>query len=387
MRRRNSGTMACVIGVVAVALAVSGCSSNGTAKSNSGSTSASESTGVAEAKSAVDAASGDLPYVQVGTPQNVAKLRGKKVWIIEPTLTIPLVKYLTDNVSKVLSTYGVTLTVVDGKGDVSEYNRSIETAITAKADLILLSVDSSTVAGSVEDAKKAGIPVVTILSGYPGEPIKTDGVTADVSWDYRIPGKLLADWFVSDSGGKGDAVVLTSNEVPSSVILQDSFKAEMARVCPSTCTYSFQDTAISQWQSRIPTLTQTAIQKDPKLGYILPVFDGMATSVLPSVDQAGADSRIKVASFNGTPAVMQFLQDKSSPMVMDISNPNSWLNYAVIDTVFRVLNGNDASLDYKIPFRVFTKNNVTGLNLTSEDDKAWFGFDYLPDFQKLWLVQ
>ena len=43
------------------------------------------------------------------------------------------------------------------------------------------------------------------------------GVTRSVTFDFRTPGRLIADWFVADSGGKGNAIVYTSNDNPSAV--------------------------------------------------------------------------------------------------------------------------------------------------------------------------
>lgn len=341
---------------------------------------------VAEAAAAVQSASGPLQYVPVAKDLDVAPANGKDVWVIVPTLAIPLMSYLVDTSKPMLDDYGVDLHVVDGNGDVNQYNKGVQSAIAAGADVILLCVDAKLVAASVADAKDANIPVVAGFDGYPGMPVETDGVVADVGWDYRMPGTLLADWFVADSQGMGHALLLTSNDYVASVLIQKAFESEVDRLCPDTCEVTAQDSTVSQWQSRLQTLTQTSLQRDPAVNYVVTPFDAMTSFVLPGINQAGADDRVKVGSFNASPAVMQQLQDPGSPMAVDVGNSNEWAVGAVVDTLLRVMTGNTETVDYKIPFRIFDRRNTAGMDLRTENE-SWFGDQYLPYFRKVWINQ
>ncbi len=343
--------------------------------------------GVAEAEAIVAKASEAPTFAP---PAGVAKydfaaLKGKKVAIINLVKAVPILTQWEDEMTKAFAGSGITLTSVDGKFDPNEWGRGIEQAIAAKADAIfLLGVPPTAVAPQIAEAKKAGIPVLASLQGYAGKSVATVAdLTADVGFDYRVPGKLMGAWFVADSKGKGNALIMSSDDNSSSPDVWGAMQDEIKRLCPD-CKVKREDSTVPQWGDG--TLQQRAkalVQEDPTITHILAVYDGMTLAIEPGLVEAGVADKIRVAGFNGTPAVMANVQ-KGTAVKMDVGNPNMWFSAGAVDAILSVLSGKKAIEDPGVPFRIFTPENLTGVDTSKEDPKNWYGIDPLGGYRAAW---
>jgi ribose transport system substrate-binding protein len=343
--------------------------------------------GVAEAEAIVAKASEAptfAPPAGVGA-YDFAALKGKKVAIINLVKAVPILTQWEDEMTKAFEGSGVELTSVDGKFDPNEWGRGIEQAIAAKADAIfLLGVPPTAVAPQIAEAKKAGIPVLASLQGYAGKSVAAVAdLTADVGFDYRVPGKLMGAWFVADSKGKGNALIMSSDDNSSSPDVWGAMQDEIKRLCPD-CKVKREDSTVPQWSDG--TLQQRAkalVQEDPTITHILAVYDGMTLAIEPGLVEAGVADKIRVAGFNGTPAVMANVQ-KGTAVKMDVGNPNMWFSAGAVDALFSVLSGKKAIEDPGVPFRIFTPENLTGVDTSKEDPKNWYGIDPLGGYRTAW---
>ncbi len=343
--------------------------------------------GLAEAESIVAAASAAPTFTApagVGT-YDFAALKGKKVAIINLVKAVPILTQWEAEMTSAFEKSGVELTSVDGKFDPNEWGRGIEQAIAAKADLIfLLGVPPNAVAPQIAEAKKAGIPVLASLQGYAGKSLATvPDLTADVGFDYRVPGKLMGAWFVADSKGKGNALIMSSDDNASSPDVWGAMEAEIKRLCPD-CKVKREDSTVPQWSDgTLQQRTKALVQEDPTITHILAVYDGMTLAIEPGLVEANVADKIRVAGFNGTPAVMANVQ-KGTAVKMDIGNPNMWFSAGAVDAVFSVLTGKKAIEDAGVPFRIFTQENLTGVDTSKEDPQNWYGIDPLGEYRKAW---
>ena len=343
--------------------------------------------GVAEAEAAVAAASAAPTFAApagVGTI-DFAALKGKKVAIINLVKAVPILTQWEDEMTKALDGSGIELTSVDGKFDPNEWGRGIEQAISAKADLIfLLGVPPTAVAPQIAEAKKAGIPVLASLQGYAGKSLTAVAdLTADVGFDYRIPGVLMAQWFVADSKGAGSALIMSSDDNSSSPDVWGAMEAEIKRLCPD-CKVKREDSTVPQWSDgTLQQRTKALVQEDPSITHILAVYDGMTLAIEPGLVEAGVADKIRVAGFNGTPAVMANVQ-KGTAVKMDVGNPNMWFSAGAADAILSVLSGKKAIEDAGVPFRIFTQENLAGVDTSKEDPTNWYGIDPLKEYRTLW---
>lgn len=343
--------------------------------------------GVEEAKAIVAEASKAPTFAApagVGAVDKAA-LKGKKVHIINLVAAVPILTQWEAEMTAAFEGSGVELTSFDGKFDPNEWARGVEAAIAAKADVIfLLGVPPTAVAPQIADAKKAGIPVLASLQGYAGKSkAAVADLTADIGFDYRVPGKLMGAWFVADSNGKGNALIMSSDDNSSSPDVWGAMEAEIKRLCPD-CKTKREDSTVPQWgDGTLQQRTKALVQEDPTITHILAVYDGMTLAIEPGLVEAGVADKIRVAGFNGTPAVMANVQ-KGTAVKMDVGNPNMWFSAGAVDAVYSVLTGKAPIEDAGVPFRIFTPDNLKGVDTSKEDPTNWYGIDPLGGYRKAW---
>lgn len=345
--------------------------------------------GVAEAEALVAAASEPVTFaVPDGVGEvDLAGLEGKKVAIVSLVQAVPIVLQWEEEMNAAFEGSGLEVTSFDGKFDPNEWGRGVEQAIADQADLIfLLGIPPIAVAPQIADADAAGIPVIASLQGTPGKTLSdVPELTADVGFDYRIPGEMIAQWFVADSGGTGNALILSSDDNTASPDVWGAMEAEIERLCPD-CTFTREDSTVPEWSDgTLQARTRSLMQADPTITHILAVFDAMTLAVEPALVELGVEETVRVAGFNGTPAVMANVQ-AGTAVKMDVGNPNMWFSAGAVDAVYSVLLGEEPIEDAGVPFRIFTEENMGDIDTSVEDSLDWYGIDPLAEYRALWGI-
>jgi ribose transport system substrate-binding protein len=119
----------------------------------------------------------------------------------------------------------------------------------------------------------------------------------------------------------------------------------------------------------------------------MPMYDAMVQFVRPAVSLAGADDRIKIATFNGTPAILGMI-GPDSPVKMDVGENPAQLGYAAIDQAMRLFTGVGPieSGDEKVKLRIFDESNVA----EAGDPPALgvgYGDEWKSGYLKLWGLE
>jgi ribose transport system substrate-binding protein len=96
---------------------------------------------------------------------------------------------------------GWSMTILDGKGDPTVWAKDMDQAINSGANVIILgAVDGDLIKPQLAKAKAKGIIVVsTSNASAPGE----QGFVLDTMVNMVTVGKMLADWMIVQTGGKG----------------------------------------------------------------------------------------------------------------------------------------------------------------------------------------
>ena len=316
------------------------------------------------------------PYV----PLHYKSLAGDKVLYISANDSIPVLHYWSTTVKALLmKVAGIDMTIVDANSNIATASSGFDQAIAMGAKVILLqALPMSLFTAKIAAAHAAGIKVINLNGGVPGQLSGTD---ATVSFDYPKVGRLIGDWFVSAS--KGKALLVTSNDVPASVGQGQGTISEVKALCP-TCNVKVADVQIPQWASGIPTLFQSTINTDPTRNYILPLYDGQAMPGLTAIRTLNKGSKVNVGSFNATEGIVELLKDPKSGLKLDIGGDNKWYAYAVTDQVMRVLDGMTPVKNYFVGLRVFTSANASKLIVGTNQDRWFQDLGYVKQFTALW---
>jgi ABC-type sugar transport system substrate-binding protein len=355
--------------------------------SGTGTTASGGSGGVAQAKQLVSQEEQPPKFTGPTSKVDIAKAKGKTVYYVSLTEEIPALHEWGVVLGQQLQAAGVHIQKCDAKGSPDGISSCLTQALAAKPDMIIAqALDTKFIASYIARAKSEGIKFVTAQTGTPGIPT-VPGDLAEVTFDYPQVGRILADWFVADSGctkGGPQIVTSTSSRQPSAAEVA-GMQSEIKKLCPSLNVPSVQNVLIPDWPTKLATTTRSLLTSNPNLNYILPLYDGMTIYMVPAINGIiAAKSRVKVGSFNATPVVIQNELAKPSPLAADVGGPNQWYGVALADNALRVLAGQAPVANENVPLRLFTRDNVGTID-PKKDESTWYGsVNPICEYHKLW---
>jgi ribose transport system substrate-binding protein len=321
-------------------------------------------------------------FIAPGEPFDAkAAMKGKTILSIPASSAIPFDKNIENAMKEVAKEVGFEFIEWENQGKQSEWAQGIQYGITKKVDVIDLlgGPDPDVLGPQIKAAQDAGIKVVTsVLTGFnqPAPPL----VDANIPFQYSTAGKLLADWAILKTKGNANVLVITSNEVKAAKNEADGLIAELEKQCPS-CTATVVNVPLVDWATKIQTNVQSQLASNPKINYILPVFDSMSQFITPALTVAGATDRVKIATFNGTPFVLDMLRE--GKVEMNLGQSLDWIGHAIMDAEMRLIAGKEVPKDVHIPIYIWDKNNIEQAGNPAQDNKG-YGEDYRKEYAKLW---
>lgn len=335
--------------------------------------------GVDQAKAKVLAAMKMPQFKPPGAAVPMSKLKGKNVWIMTSTLAVPFVADIAHGAQNGAKAAGWKTRLIDGKGNVTEWNRILAEAISQKVDAVI-SVASSPVVmkPQMAKAKAAGIPVVDVLTADQADPL-VPGTFAHVSISFYTSGTLQADYVIWKSGGKANVLIFGDNEFPGEVTRVKGMKDEFKKLCPA-CKVTFQDTQVAKLGTALGQTAQTLLRRDPSIDWVLPTYDAQALYIVPAIKQAGLAKKVKVVSSDAVTSNLQWTA-KSDVQIADVGEPDQWAGWASVDMIARAMLGMPR-VDPGIPLRMFDATNLKGVN--TADANQLFGGSYVKQYKTLW---
>lgn len=377
-------------GIVIGAITLSSCSSSEEPSNDSSDTGTEQVASDADidgAQEQLDEYSGTFEWEDPGPAFDASSAAGKTVAYIPLDNKIPIFTVIYSELEQALETVGAEATLCDGKGVPNQWAACIDDAAGRGADVII--IDSIPVESVKEAAERARDKGVKIIDGNNGDPeIVPDGVDARVSFQYSLSGRLVSDWVIVDSGGDANVLIIQSPEsgnVPD--LVGKGYAGELEAKCPS-CTVKIVDVSIADWATKLQSTVQAQLAADPSIDYVIPIYDGATTYIVPGIQAAGAADRVKVATFNANLDPMKKMAAGES-VAVDVGSHNAYEGWAYADQSLRLITGQEPLDNELVPARVFTQENIGDLELTEAAERSgeWFGDDtYKEKYAALWGV-
>ncbi len=382
-------------GIAALLLGTAACASSGSSSSSSSSSvspssSASPSGSLAAVASKVAAAKAIPTWTAPGSPVDVSKLKGKRVFII-PLVPNPFNENIQNTYKQIFNAVGVKWTLYANQGLTSQWIAGMDQAIAQHPDLIILSTapDPRVLQPQLRAAKAAGIPVeVTHFYDRSSPPPPAclscaAGVTALVTAPFNAAGAAEADWIINDSHGNAHVLIVSAPDVIPSPGILSAMEGEYRTHCPG-CTYTVSNIPVAQWNSGVQSQVESALNANPSITYVDALYDAMCTGAVPAVQAVGRTGRVKVVSFNGSPFALNDIRT-GSIMAMDASENTRWIGFADVDQAFRLLAGMP-SVNETTPFRLLDASNVAEAGVPATNYLG-YGDAYATGFWHLWGLQ
>ena len=384
-RRPGMREVSAVVAALAAASAIAACGSSSSssttsssAASASGSNSGSSGSGGGSATQAALQPYLSTPTkINVTTPLKSAPPAGKTVVFMG-----------TNNPSNVLVQQGVqklaalahwnySLVTYD-PANPATLTAAITTAL-AKHPQYITEAGNPLTPSQLSTIQKAGAKIV-LNSVYPATvapPViaQTDSATQDA-----LMGKIIADYFVSDSGGKGNAVI---EHVPAYPILDaftNSFQAEVTKQCPACKTSTANVTIPQLTAGQVPSVLVSALRSNSSAKYL--VFDDG-----PFAD--GVTSALAAAGLSGVKVIGE-AADNAGVAALKTGKEQAWTGYdpsyqayLAMDAMFRDAEGLPIPLTEEAtqPTQLLTKATVGNTTAWSAPTNP------LPQFKALWKIQ
>ncbi|GAK72055.1 putative ABC transporter substrate-binding protein [Agrobacterium rubi TR3 = NBRC 13261] len=311
-------------------------------------------------------------------------MAGKKVLSIPISMTIPFNVELQKAMSDAAKEVGFTYTTWDNQLKIDQWVQGVSQAISQKYDALDLAggLNPEVLGPQLGEARAAGLKIST-THFYDVTQKAVPSVDYSGKVDFSGAGKLLAAWAYVQTEGKPNVLVIGSSDVLPSIPFVQAIKDELKALC-ADCKVKHLDVPVSEWATKIQSGTQSALLADPSINYILPIYDSMSQFVIPAMRITGAEGSVKLASFNGTPFVLDMV--RAGQVQMDVGESLGWAGYAAIDNIMRMLCGKPEVAKLNVPLLVFDESNIATAG-TPANFNDGYGDAHLDGFRKLWKLK
>ena len=382
----------------AALLAACSSSSSSTTGTASGSSSASASAsaggptspadaGVALAQQTVaklEATTGSYPVPTASVP-GVSKLKGRTVFYIPLLQDVPTFAVAAQTMKAALTRAGLKLQVCDGQAQPTAVAACVQQAVGAGAAGIVLDAIPYGMAYSALNAAVAkGVPV--LVADQVPQPASTPN-TDHVSY---LPGaqdqaSQIAWWTIADSNGKANGIIAEEIDNPSSIAAVTDSLAIYKKYCPA-CVITVKQISASTTALEAAAASSN-LQTHPNATYYYTEFEDSLQPTIQGIQQDGKASAISLSVGAGTVNGLGLLKSGSLVKAVVVVD-EAYEGWALTDQILRMATG-IAPVEETIPTRLFTKQNIGTIQVTTADQASgvWFGdTSFENDFAKLWGV-
>jgi len=278
---------------------------------------------------------------------------------------------------------GWSFETYDGEADPTVQAKRIQQAIQKGANAIITSaVNGDSVKSALEEAKKAGIIVVSTSNGTaPGE----QGFVLDTSPNIIAMGNAVADWIIVDSEGKGVVAPFVDKEFSTNIHFDEGIQEELKTCsgCTVKPTVNFVATDVG---TKLGANTVAYLQDNPDVEYFYSTYDPAMAEQVASVMQAGLD--VKSCSELGDAQNLSFIRNEQI-QACDGAWDNRYEGYATIDQIIRLATKKPLAVSKGVPERFKYGENIPWVlldkdNLPEGEETYLAPFDYVSEYQKLW---
>jgi ABC-type sugar transport system substrate-binding protein len=389
------GGLAFAASLAVLAISLSACSgssgseaaSNGQSTSTGASTSSGDTSCMTTAKALVEQARTVNALNIPTTPLDLAKVKGKTIYFITPDLAFPQIATQAQVTTSVANILGVKLVVVNGAGQVAQWNSGIQTAINQHAAAILVAgIQADLIGPELAKAKAAGIPVISTnnVAAPPGV-----GIVGSVDNDNALGARWSAALALSEGGCSGTYAFVYTSTYTETLTMYSEAKAYISQLCPQ-CNFVSVDIPGSDITTQSGPDAQILAKRYPDLKVIITAGDDFSNPMVPALKSINSKVLL-ISTFAGTQQNLQYLADGNiAGSVVDL--PPEAVAYMNIDALARAIAGQPQFNEHggevedrgQVLLTQQTPDPTTALSATGT---VWAALgDYAQAFQKVWGV-
>ena len=205
-------------------------------------------------------------------------------------------------------------------------------------------------------------------------------------------GRVLAYYFVADSGGKGNAVILQEH-VPRNCNVLDAFTHAFTATVKSprlACKTQFVNITLPDVAAgKISSDVVSALRSNPSVSHPRSTSRSISSAANPTSppNAAGLSGKVKIIGQAADAAAISGLKSGQQAAWQEIGSHPAYQSLAMFDSMFRDLEGlpmNEAHEGLQ-PTQILTKANINSVNIKNGFWKP--AADALQQFKVLWKMQ
>ena len=308
-------------------------------------------------------------------------MANKSMFVIPLASSNPFNVAIAKSMAESAKEVGFKLTVWENQARLDQWVQGMANAGSQGYTLIDLmgGIPPAALGPQIQEARAKGIKVTTTHLYDVTQPIADvlDGSTQD---NYSLAGQIMAAWAITHTGGKVNAVIIGSDEVLPTKAFVKAIEEYLDQNAAGS-KHQYINVPFPEWGTKIQPSVQSALVADPTINYILPIYDNMATFVVPALRITNRTDTVKIASFNGSPGMLDLL--RQGGMEMNVGESLGWWGKAGVDADMRVACGLEKVTNPHTPLLIFDKDNVSTAGVPANYDSG-YGDVHVDGFLKLW---
>lgn len=214
----------------------------------------------------------------------------------------------TNSIEETAKKYGATVTTTSADGDIAKQATDIADLVSQGVDyLIVAPQEEDGLQTELEKAMDAGIPVILVDRSVNGEAGKD--YTCQIMSDFIWESQQVAEYFIKDSGGKGNIVEIEGTQgATSTTDRKKGFDDAIAKSDMKIIDDQVADYVLDKGQQVMENILQA---HGDDVDYVFCHNDDMAQGAIKAIKAAGYKPGvdIKVAGIDGPKAAMQSIID------------------------------------------------------------------------------
>ncbi|WP_250468322.1 MULTISPECIES: substrate-binding domain-containing protein [unclassified Caballeronia] len=276
----------------------------------------------------------------------------KKIALVQINQEALFFTQMDDGAQKAAKAAGADLAIFNSNNDPNAQNNAIETYIQQKVDaLLVVAIDVNGIKPAIAEAKKAGIPVVTIDAIVNGDNDVQVGVdNLKVGKDI---GTYTADYVKKSLGGKASVGVVGALNSYIQNVRLDGFKAGLAGA-PNAKIVSTVDGQNVQDQAQ--TAAENLISGNPNMQVVYATGEPALIGLVAAVSAQSATDRVKIFGWDLSAQAIKGI-DQGFVVAVVQQDPEGE-GKAAVNAALKLIAKQPVEKNISVPVTIVTKANV-----------------------------
>jgi len=276
-------------------------------------------------------------------------------------------KYIQAGMEDAAEKYNVDLVIGNAEMQVLKESDLVDTYAAQGMDAIMLSaLDSEASIPALERANEKGVKIINYNTVVNSDVMKQFVGIDNFQLGAQM-GKYVADYVVSEMGGKAKVAMVTISMFEVGIQRAEGFLSETKKV-PGIEIVAEQDAADPVEGASV---VETIIQANDDLDIIWAANDGGAMGAIVGVNAKNKNSQIKIFGTDMSLQAANALLDENNPLFAVSTQQPYEIGYYSVEQAVKAINGDEFEAEVIVPLDMYDKKDIKKVN------------DYLEKFKDL----